>query len=138
MDKNRIRLIDEGEQGTYILKPIPSVGKNLDQMPANEHLTMQKHCKRECIESIQITCDKAELKNNQINEVLNDLLSNSEKIQELIGASYLSDKIKRHYLLAYQTRIKKIKNIVKTTLHYSSGTNLTTLFCCGLSCIKYW
>jgi len=41
LEKNKLRLINEGEQGTYILKPIPSAGKNADQMPANEHLTMQ-------------------------------------------------------------------------------------------------
>lgn len=41
MDKNRLRLISEGEQGTHILKPIPTFGKNAGQMPANEHLTMQ-------------------------------------------------------------------------------------------------
>tara|TARA_R110002049_G_scaffold135233_3_gene294758 strand:+ start:779 stop:1762 length:984 start_codon:yes stop_codon:yes gene_type:complete len=41
LDKNKLRLIEEGERGSYILKPIPNVGKNLDQMPANEHLTMQ-------------------------------------------------------------------------------------------------
>lgn len=39
--KNKLRLITDGEKGTYILKPIPSVGKKKDQMPANEHLTMQ-------------------------------------------------------------------------------------------------
>ena len=39
--KNKIRLTKEGEQGTHILKPIPSSSKNADQMPANEHLTMQ-------------------------------------------------------------------------------------------------
>ena len=39
--KNKIRLTKEGEQGTHILKPIPSVSKNADKMPANEHLTMQ-------------------------------------------------------------------------------------------------
>jgi len=39
--KNKIRLTKEGEQGTHILKPIPSGPKNADQMPANEHLTMQ-------------------------------------------------------------------------------------------------
>ena len=39
--KNKIRLTKEGEQCTHILKPIPSVSKNADQMPANEHLTMQ-------------------------------------------------------------------------------------------------
>ncbi|MDD7886950.1 type II toxin-antitoxin system HipA family toxin [Flavivirga sp. 57AJ16] len=41
LDKNKIRLIKDNEQGTYILKPIPSVAKHTDQMPANEHLTMQ-------------------------------------------------------------------------------------------------
>lgn len=41
LEKNKLRLTEEGEQGTYILKPIPHIGKNLDQMPANEHLTMQ-------------------------------------------------------------------------------------------------
>ncbi len=41
LDKNKLRLIVAGERGTHILKPIPQVGKKLDQMPANEHLTMQ-------------------------------------------------------------------------------------------------
>lgn len=41
LEKNKLRLINEGERGTYILKPIPGAGKNADQMPANEHLTMQ-------------------------------------------------------------------------------------------------
>ena len=39
--KNKIRLTIENEQGTHILKPIPTVLKNADQMPANEHVTMQ-------------------------------------------------------------------------------------------------
>ncbi len=41
LEKNKLRLIKEGEQGTHILKPIPLAGKKRDQMPANEHLTMQ-------------------------------------------------------------------------------------------------
>ena len=41
LEKNKLRLVNEGERGEYILKPIPSAGKNSDQMPANEHLTMQ-------------------------------------------------------------------------------------------------
>lgn len=41
LEKNKLRLVNEGERGTYILKPIPRVGKKQDQMPANEHLTMQ-------------------------------------------------------------------------------------------------
>ena len=39
--KNKLRLTEKGEQGTYILKPIPRDLKNVGQVPANEHLTMQ-------------------------------------------------------------------------------------------------
>jgi serine/threonine-protein kinase HipA len=41
LKKNKLRLTEEGEQGTYILKPIPRDLKNVNQVPANEHLTMQ-------------------------------------------------------------------------------------------------
>ncbi len=41
LEKNLLRLTSEGEQGTYILKPIPRDLDKLDQVPANEHLTMQ-------------------------------------------------------------------------------------------------
>jgi serine/threonine-protein kinase HipA len=41
LDKNKLRLVTGDEQGTHILKPIPSFGKRANQMPANEHLTMQ-------------------------------------------------------------------------------------------------
>lgn len=41
LDKNKLRLVTGDEKGTHILKPIPSAGKRADQMPANEHLTMQ-------------------------------------------------------------------------------------------------
>jgi serine/threonine-protein kinase HipA len=41
LEKNIIRLTREGEQGTYILKPIPGDLKKADQVPANEHLTIQ-------------------------------------------------------------------------------------------------
>jgi serine/threonine-protein kinase HipA len=41
LEKNMLRLTKEGEQGTYILKPIPRDLKKVGQVPANEHLTMQ-------------------------------------------------------------------------------------------------
>lgn len=41
LEKNELRLTREGEQGTYILKPIPRDVRATDQVPANEHLTMQ-------------------------------------------------------------------------------------------------
>lgn len=41
LDKNKLRLTEASEQGTHILKPIPRDLKNVGQVPANEHLTMQ-------------------------------------------------------------------------------------------------
>jgi serine/threonine-protein kinase HipA len=41
MEKNKLRLAKPGESGNYLIKPIPMLGKNRQQMPANEHLTMQ-------------------------------------------------------------------------------------------------
>ena len=41
LEKNKLRLTNAGEQGTYILKPIPQNLKKVEQVPANEHLTMQ-------------------------------------------------------------------------------------------------
>jgi serine/threonine-protein kinase HipA len=41
LEKNQLRLTNAGEQGTYILKPIPRDLKKVDQVPANEHVTMQ-------------------------------------------------------------------------------------------------
>lgn len=41
LDKNKLRLTKAGERGTYLLKTIPRDLKNVDQVPANEHLTMQ-------------------------------------------------------------------------------------------------
>jgi serine/threonine-protein kinase HipA len=41
LDGKQLRLTEEGKYGVYILKPVPRVGKNSAQMPANEHLTMQ-------------------------------------------------------------------------------------------------
>jgi serine/threonine-protein kinase HipA len=41
LDKNKLRLTNEGEQGNYILKPIARDLKKVNQVPANEHVTMQ-------------------------------------------------------------------------------------------------
>lgn len=41
LDGGALRLANEGEQGMYILKPIPNDLKNKEYAPANEHLTMQ-------------------------------------------------------------------------------------------------
>ena len=41
LDKNGLHLTKEGEQGLYLLKPIPIDVKKTAMVPANEHVTMQ-------------------------------------------------------------------------------------------------
>ena len=41
LEKNKLRLAQPGESGQYLLKPIPTLGRNKHLLPANEHLTMQ-------------------------------------------------------------------------------------------------
>lgn len=41
LEKNKLRLTNAGEMGQYILKPIPVDLLHVEQLPANEHLTMQ-------------------------------------------------------------------------------------------------
>jgi serine/threonine-protein kinase HipA len=41
LDKNKLSLTKAGEPGQYILKPIPDDVRKPDQVPANEHVTMQ-------------------------------------------------------------------------------------------------
>lgn len=41
LDGKYLRLAKKNEIGTHILKPIPNFGLRADQIPANEHLTMQ-------------------------------------------------------------------------------------------------
>src|SRR5690242_11037309 len=41
LEKNQLRLTKGGEHGTYLLKPVPTDLKNIKDVPANEHLTMQ-------------------------------------------------------------------------------------------------
>ena len=41
LDRNKLRFAKKDETGRYILKPIPGELKNWEQLPANEHLSMQ-------------------------------------------------------------------------------------------------
>lgn len=53
LEKNKLRLAQEGESGLYLLKPIPTLGRNKHLMPANEHLTMQIACQAFQIETAE-------------------------------------------------------------------------------------
>ena len=42
-------------------------------------------------------------------KVLQNLTSKEDQVVDLIGRSFLSEKLKRNYLQSYQRRLKKIK-----------------------------
>lgn len=52
--------------------------------------------------------DLVGISNKKATEILLFMCSNSEKVEKLIGNSFLSDKLKRNYLQAYQSRLKKL------------------------------
>lgn len=52
---------------------------------------------------------KAEISEKTISKIIKNLTSHEEKIIELINRSFLSEKLKRNYLQAYQMKVKKIK-----------------------------
>lgn len=49
------------------------------------------------------------LNDKMIEKILLNLTSNNDKVLELVNRSFLSDKLKRNYIQAYQRRLKKIK-----------------------------
>jgi serine/threonine-protein kinase HipA len=50
----------------------------------------------------------ASILEKQVNKIFNSLLAYEDKVAILIEASFLSHKLKRNYLQAYQTRLKKL------------------------------
>ncbi|WP_239761969.1 HipA domain-containing protein [Tenacibaculum finnmarkense] len=52
--------------------------------------------------------EKAGIPQKQIEKVFNNLTSKKKGVLSLIDASFLSEKLKRNYTQAYQTRLKKL------------------------------
>lgn len=140
LDKNKLRLTEEGEQGTYILKPIPSDVKNPQMVPANEHLTMQiakQIYKINTAENAMIffkdgepayitkrfDIDKEGKKINQ-----EDFASLSGKSKDTAGPDYkytgsyeeLGEIIKK-YVPAYITELEKLFSIILFNYIFSNG-----------------
>jgi len=138
--KNKLRLIQESEQGSHILKPIPSIGKNLNQIPANEHLTMQiasqvfdiKTAENSLIffrtgESAYIT-KRFDIKSNGSKLAVEDFASLSGKTPQTHGENYkyqgnyleLFELLKK-YLIVYKLEAPKLFSLLVFNYLFSNG-----------------
>ncbi len=73
-----------------------------------EGLLPKNIAKGKVMDQLLLLANHAGLTDRQIDTSLDIMLSNSNKINTLIEASYLNEKAKRNYLQAYQTRYKKL------------------------------
>ena len=73
-----------------------------------EGLLPKENAQGKVLEQFYKLAELAAISEKQVNKVFNNLLSNQDKVEMLIDASFLSDKLKRSYLQAYQTRLNKL------------------------------
>jgi serine/threonine-protein kinase HipA len=142
VDKGKICLTPENEQGLYIIKPAPDYKrlKNRTQMPANEHLTMQ--IARQVYGLY--TADNAMLffrngeaayltKRFDINadgtkKQQEDFASLSAKTSETDGQNYkytgnycLAGQLIKHFIAAWQVEIGKFYRLILFNYLFSNG-----------------
>lgn len=140
LDKNKLRLTYEGEQGTYILKPFPRDIRNIDQVPANEHLTMQiarqvyglQTAENALIffkngEPAYIT-KRFDVKGDGLKWGKEDFATLAEKTEENAGANFkynysyeaMAGLIKR-FVSAYRVEMEKLYSLIVFNFLFSNG-----------------
>ncbi|MFV0155275.1 HipA domain-containing protein [Empedobacter falsenii] len=65
--------------------------------------------KGKVIDQLMVLGEKAGITEKSIIKVLQNLTSKEDQVVDLIGRSFLSEKLKRNYLQSYQRRLKKLK-----------------------------
>ena len=139
-EKNKLRLTNEGERGTHILKPIPSQAKNVDQMPANEHLTMQIARQVYGIETAEnaliffgngepaYITKRFDFRDDGSKWALDDFASLTGKTPQTHGKYYKYQgnylelfEILKHYLPAYKFEALKLYKLLLFNYLFSNG-----------------
>lgn len=140
LDKNKLRLTHEGEQGTYILKPIPRDIKNIDQVPANEHLTMQiarQVYGLQTAENALIFFNNGEpayitkrfdVKNDGLKWGKEDFATLAEKTEENAGANFKYNYsyeamagLMEKFVSAYRVEMEKLYSLIVFNFLFSNG-----------------
>ena len=139
-DKNKLRLTELGELGTHILKPIPVDLKIVEEVPANEQLTMQiaaqvygiKTAANALIffkdgEPAYIT-KRFDVRGNGTKWNKEDFASLAGKTIENAGPNYKYEydyvrlgKLIQHYIPAWRVEIEKYFSLVILNFLFSNG-----------------
>ncbi|TDB61435.1 type II toxin-antitoxin system HipA family toxin [Arundinibacter roseus] len=140
LDKNKLRLVEEGESGTYILKPIPGAGRKAEQMPANEHLTMQIARQIYGIETAEnaliffkngapaYITKRFDVKDDGTKWAQDDFASLAERTPQTHGEHYkyagnylMFFELMKKYLSTYKVEAPKLLKIVLFNYLFSNG-----------------
>jgi len=140
LDKNKFRLPEENEVGQYILKPAPRDLSYVDQVPANEHLTMQI---AEQIFKINTAPNaliffndntpayitkRFDIKDDDTKRRQDDFASLAQKTEENAGVDYkyeysyfeLAELLKR-YVPAYIPQLERLYSLILFNYLFSNG-----------------
>jgi len=141
LNRNKLKLTEEGEQGNYILKPIPRDLTLVDQVPANEHLTMQIASQIYGIntaanaliffqsgEQAYIT-KRFDVKEDGTKWGKEDFASLAERSKDSHGKNYKYENVSyedvaeiiKKYVGAYQIEIEKLYSLVIFNYLFSNG-----------------
>ena len=63
------------------------------------------------LQQFQVIAQYAGLSLKQVNDIFAVLTSGTDKVEELLAASFLNEKTKRNYWQAYQGRLKKLTQL---------------------------
>lgn len=104
----------ETQQGDYKLSPAydllnTSIHISDSKFALKEGLLPKSIAKGNDWQQFNLLAEKAEIPHKTVEKIIRNLTSDHEKIGQLINHSFLSEKLKRNYLQAYQGRLNKLK-----------------------------
>ncbi|MFV0172212.1 HipA domain-containing protein [Empedobacter falsenii] len=104
----------ETQQGDFKLSPaydLLNTKIHIDDadFALKEGLFPKSISKGKIIDQLFLLGENAEMTEKSIIKVIQNLSSKEDQVVDLIGKSYLSEKLKRNYLQSYQRRLKKLR-----------------------------
>ncbi len=138
--KNKLRLTHKGEQGSYILKPIPHDLRHASQVPANEHLTMQiakQVYKLNVAENALVffkdgipayLTKRFDIKSDGTKYAMEDFASLAQRSSQNYGPNYKYDysyeqmaRLIKKFVPAWRIEIEKFYSIILFNYLFSNG-----------------
>ncbi|MDM1043061.1 MULTISPECIES: type II toxin-antitoxin system HipA family toxin [Empedobacter] len=107
----------ETQQGDFKLSPaydLLNTKIHIDDsdFALKEGLLPKSISKGKIIDQLFLLGENAKMTEKSIIKVIQNLSSKEDQVVDLIGKSYLSEKLKRNYLQSYQRRLKKLRIVI--------------------------